>query len=146
VTILQVEALLEQLRSILDQVTLAVQYVLLFVLAAGLAVLFSGLQATLDERIRQGALLRALGANRALLIKARRIEFGLLGAVSGVLAALGCELVSFVLYRYAFNLEWQPHGWLLVLPLIGAVLVGGAGVFGTRRALNASPLTVLREG
>jgi putative ABC transport system permease protein len=146
VTILQVEALLEQLRSILDQVTLAVQYVLLFVLAAGLAVLFSGLQATLDERIRQGALLRALGANRALLTKARRIEFGLLGAVSGVLAALGCELVSFVLYRYAFNLQWHPHAWLLVLPLIGALLVGGAGVFGTRRALNASPLTVLREG
>ncbi|TDV72304.1 ABC transporter permease [Pseudomonas sp. LP_7_YM] len=146
VTILQVEALLEQLRSILDQVTLAVQYVLLFVLAAGLAVLFSGLQATLDERIRQGALLRALGANRALLIKSRRIEFGLLGAVSGVLAALGCELVSFALYRYAFGLAWAPHPWLLLLPLIGALLVGGAGVFGTRRALNASPLTVLREG
>lgn len=146
VTILQVEALLAQLRSILDQVTMAVQYVLLFVLAAGMAVLFSGLQATLDERIRQGALLRALGANRALLTKARRIEFGLLGAVSGVLAAIGCELVSFALYRYAFNLEWHPHAWLLVLPLIGALLVGGAGVFGTRRALNASPLQVLREG
>ena len=111
-----------------------------------MAVLVSGLPATLDERIRQGALLRALGANRALLIKARRIEFGLLGAVSGVLAALGCELVSFALYRYAFNLEWSPHPWLLLLPLIGAMLVGGAGVFGTRRALNASPLTVLHEG
>ncbi len=86
-TILQVEALLEQLRSILAQVTLAVEYVLLFVLAAGMAVLFSGLQATLDERIRQGALLRALGAERQLLVKARRIEFGLLGAVSGLLAA-----------------------------------------------------------
>ncbi|MGA3680232.1 ABC transporter permease [Pseudomonas graminis] len=146
VTILQVGALLEQLRSILDQVTMAVQYVLLFVLAAGMAVLFSGLQATLDERIRQGALLRALGANRALLTKARRIEFGLLGAVSGVLAAIGCELVSFALYRYAFNLQWHLHIWLLVLPLIGALLVGGAGVFGTRRALNASPLQVLREG
>ncbi len=89
VTILQVEALLEQLRSILAQVTLAVEYVLLLVLAAGMAVLFSGLQATLDERIRQGALLRALGAERKLLVKARRIEFGLLGAVSGLLAALG---------------------------------------------------------
>jgi putative ABC transport system permease protein len=63
-----------------------------------------------------------------------------------VLAAIGCELVSFALYRYAFNLEWRPHTWLLVLPLIGALLVGGAGVFGTRRALNASPLQVLREG
>ncbi|MGR4039607.1 ABC transporter permease [Pseudomonas sp. JDS08PS003] len=146
VTILQVEALLEQLRSILAQVTLAVEYVLLFVLAAGMAVLFSGLQATLDERIRQGALLRALGAERRLLVKARRIEFGLLGAVSGLLAALGSELVSLVLYRFAFDLPWHPHPWLLLLPLIGALLVGGAGVFGTRRALNASPLSVLREG
>src|SRR5450830_641594 len=145
-TILQVEALLEQLRSILAQVTLAVEYVLLFVLAAGMAVLFSGLQATLDERIRQGALLRALGAERKLLVKARRIEFGLLGAISGLLAALGTELVTWVLYRYAFDLAWHPHVWLLLLPVIGAVLIGGAGVFGTRRALNASPLTVLREG
>ena len=76
----------------------------------------------------------------------RRIEFGLLGAVSGLLAALGSELVSLVLYRYAFDLPWHPHPWLLVLPLVGALLIGAAGVFGTRRALNASPLTVLREG
>ncbi|NWC09193.1 ABC transporter permease [Pseudomonas agarici] len=146
VTVLQVEALLEQLRSILAQVTIAVEYVLLFVLAAGMAVLFSGLQATLDERIRQGALLRALGAERRLLVKARRIEFGLLGAVSGLLAALGAELASLVLYRFAFDLPWHPHPWLLLLPVIGALMIGGAGVFGTRRALNASPLTVLREG
>ncbi|KFE51399.1 ABC transporter permease [Pseudomonas syringae] len=146
ISLLGVEALLAQVRSILDQVTLAVQFVLLFVLAAGVAVLFSGLQSTLDERIRQGALVRALGAERALLIKARRIEFGLLGAVSGLLAALGCELVTFALYRYAFDLQWTPHPWLLLLPVIGALLVGGAGVFGTRRALNVSPLTVLRDG
>ena len=146
VTILPIEALLAQLRSILAQVTIAIEYVLLFVLAAGLAVLFSGLQSTLDERIRQGALLRALGAERQLLVKARRIEFGLLGATSGLLAALGTELVSLVLYRFAFDLPWHPHPWLLLLPLVGALMVGAAGVVGTRRALNASPLTVLREG
>ena len=145
VTLLQVEALLEQLRSIMAQVSLAVEYVLLFVLAAGVAVLLAGLQATLDERLRQGALLRALGAERRLLLNARRTEFGLLGAVSGLLAALGCELASFLLYRYALELQWQPHPWLLVLPVIGALLVGAAGLWGTRKALNASPLTVLRE-
>lgn len=144
-TILQVEALLTQLRSILAQVSLAVEYVLMFVLAAGLAVLFAGLQATLDERIRQGALLRALGAERKLLLRARRTEFGVLGAASGLLAALGCELVSALLYHFVFDLRWQPHPWLLILPLIGALLVGTAGVLGTRRALNASPLNVLRE-
>lgn len=146
VTLLQVEALLAQLRSILAQVTLAIEFVLLFVLAAGLAVLFAGLQATLDERIRQGALLRALGAERRLLVKARRSEFALLGAASGLLAAVGCELISLVLYRFAFDLMWQPHPWLLLLPLLGALLVGSAGILGTRRALNVSPLTVLREG
>lgn len=146
VTLLQVDALLAQLRSILAQVTLAIEYVLLFVLAAGITVLLAGLQATLDERIRQGALLRALGAERKLLINARRAEFGLLGAAAGLLAAVGCELVSFLLYRYAFDMSWQPHPWLLLLPVIGALLIGMAGVLGTRRALNASPLSVLREG
>ena len=139
VTLLPVDALLSQLRSILDQVTLAVEYVLVFVLAAGL-------QATLDERVRQGALLRALGAERELLQRTRRVEFALLGAVSGLLAALGCEAVSLLLYRLVFDLPWQAHPWLLALPLVGAVLVGGAGLLGTRRALNSSPLRVLREG
>ncbi|WP_312930636.1 hypothetical protein, partial [Stutzerimonas nitrititolerans] len=74
-----------------------------------------------------------------------RTEFGLLGASSGLLAALGCELVSALLYQFVFDLRWQPHPWLLLLPLVGALLVGGAGVLGTRRALNASPLNVLRE-
>jgi putative ABC transport system permease protein len=145
VTLLQIDAVLAQLRSILAQVTLAVEYVLLFVLAAGLVVLFAGLQATLDERIRQGALLRAIGAERRLLRRARLSEFAVLGAGSGLLAALGCELVSALLYRQVFDLAWQPHPLLLLLPALGALLVGGAGLLGTRRALNASPLAVLRE-
>ncbi|WP_263264392.1 ABC transporter permease [Pseudomonas sp. RIT-PI-S] len=145
-TLLQVQALLEQLRNILAQVTLAVEYVLVFVLAAGLAVLFSGLQSTLDERIHQGALLRALGAGRDLLVRARRIEFSVLGIASGVLAAIAAETASWALYRFALNLPWHPHAWLLLLPLLGALLVGAAGVVGTRRALTVSPLRVLRDG
>ncbi|MDO9321752.1 MAG: ABC transporter permease, partial [Pseudomonas sp.] len=146
VTLLQVDVLLAQLRNILAQVTLAVEWVLLFVLAAGLSVLFAGLQSTLDERTRQSALLRALGAERRLLNQARLREFALLGATSGLIAAIGCELVSALLYNLVFNIDWHPHPWLLLLPLLGAMLVSGAGLLGTRRALNASPLTVLRDG
>ncbi|MFC3607016.1 ABC transporter permease [Stutzerimonas tarimensis] len=146
VTLLQVDALLAQIRDIVAQVSLAVEYVLLFVLAAGFAVLFAGMQSTLDQRIRQGALLRALGAKKSLLQRARLAEFALIGAFSGLLAALGCELISALLYRYAFDLAWQPHPWLLVLPLVGAVLIGAAGVLGTGKALRASPLMLLREG
>ncbi len=86
------------------------------------------------------------GPNGNCWWKARRIEFGLLGAVSGLLAALGSELVSLVLYRYAFDLPWHPHPWLLVLPLIGAVLIGGAGVFGTRRGLERQPTDSVARG
>ena len=107
----------------------------------GLAVLFAGLQATLDERIRQGALLRALGAERRLLLR----RAGPSSDCSALPAPLGCELVSALLYHYAFDLRWQPHPWLLLMPLIGALLVGRRGLIGTRRALNASPLSVLRE-
>lgn len=143
-TLLQVEAILVQLRSILAQVTVAVEYVLLFVLAAGLCVLFAGLQATLDERLHQGALLRALGARRQLLLRARRAEFALLGALAGLLAACGCELISLLLYRQVFDLAWTPHPWLLLLPVGGALLILIAGSLGTRRALSASPLSLLR--
>lgn len=145
VTLLPIDALLDQLRAILDQVTLAVEYVLVFVLLAGFAVLFAGLQATLDERIRQGALLRSLGAERKLLNRTRQTEFALLGAASGLLAALGCEAITFFLYRNVFDLPWQPHLMLAWLPLVGAVLIGIAGQWGTRKALRVSPLRLLRE-
>ena len=144
VTLLPIEAILDQLRSILAQVSLAVEFVLLFVLAAGLAVVLAGLQATLDERTRQSALLRALGAERRLLLQARRREFALLGGLSGLLAALGCELVSALLYTQVLDLHWQPHPWLLLLPLLGAALIASVGVLATRETLKATPLSVLR--
>jgi putative ABC transport system permease protein len=145
VSILPVAPLLDQLREILEQVSVAIEFVLLFVLAAGLTVLFAALQSTLDERVHQDALLRALGARRKILVAARRSEFLVVGLASGMFAAAGCELATFLLYRYAFDLVWQPHAWLLLVPIITALVVGGAGLLGTRKALSTSPLTVLRE-
>ncbi|WP_462383288.1 ABC transporter permease [Pseudomonas sp. Marseille-QA0892] len=146
VSILPVTALLAQLRGILEQVSLAIECVLLFVLAAGMSVLFAALQSTIDDRIRQDGLLRALGAERVLLRRARRSEFVVLGAASGALAALACELASYLLYRHVLELAWAPHPWLAVLPIVAAILITSAGLFGTRRAVRASPLQVLRGG
>lgn len=145
-TLLPVDALLEQIRSIIAQVSLAVEYVLLFVLAAGLSVLFAGLQATLDERTRQGALLRALGARRQLLVSARLREFGLIGLAAGLLAAIGSELVLALLYQLVLKLPVSLHPQVLLLPVFGALLIGSAGLLATRRVLHSSPLSVLREG
>lgn len=146
-TLLEVEAILDQLREILDQVTLAVEYVLVFVLLAGFTVLFASLQSTLDTRLYEGALLRTLGARRQLLRQANRLEFALLGALAGLLAIVAAELITWLLYRYALDLDWQPHYllWLLV-PVGGALLIGLAGALGTRAVVNQSPMKLINRG
>jgi len=70
----------------------------------------------------------------------------LLGALAGLLAAAGSELIAYIAYTQVFNLEYAPKWplWLL-LPPTGAILIGAAGFWGTRRVVRESPLTVLKE-
>lgn len=145
VTVIDLERLMAQVRRIMEQVTLAVEYVLIFVLLAGFAVLYAALQASLDERLYEGALLRTLGASRYQLRAGHLAEYALLGALAGVFAAAGSELIAWQLYTRVFQLEYVFKWplWLL-LPPIGAVLIGAAGYWGTRRVVRRSPLAVLR--
>ena len=145
VTVIDLDRIMAQVRSILAQVTLAVEYVLIFVLLAGLAVLYAAWQASLDERLFEGALLRTLGASRYQLRAGHLAEYTLLGALAGLFAAAGTELVAYLLYTRVFDLEYAMK-WNLwwLLPLLGAVLVGAAGYWGTRRVVRRSPLVVLR--
>lgn len=144
-TIIDLDRMMEQVRGILEQVTLAVEFVLFFVLLAGFAVLYAALQASLEERLYEGALLRTLGGSRRQLRSGHLAEYGLLGALAGVLAALGAEIIAYILYTRVFDLNYQIQWemWLW-LPLLGAVLIGLAGYWGTRRVVAQSPLVVLR--
>jgi len=146
VTVLEIDQLLARVRVILAQATAAVELVLLFVLAAGFAVLFAALSAGLDERFHEGALLRTLGASRRQLRAAHLAEFTVLGVLAGLLAAAGTELIAWLLYTRAFDLEYS-FKWpvWLAAPLAGGILIGLAGFVGTRRVVRRSPLTVLRE-
>jgi putative ABC transport system permease protein len=146
VTVIDLDRIMDQVRGILHQVTLAVEFVLVFVLLAGFAVLYAALQASLDERLHEGALLRTLGASRHQLRAGHIAEFGLLGLLAGLLAALGTDLVARVLYARVFGLAYGVQWWLWwLLPLGGALLIGLAGVWGTRRVVRQSPLVVLRD-
>jgi len=120
---------------------------MVFVLLAGFTVLFAALQSTLDNRLYEGALLRTLGARKALLRQANRLEFALLGALAGIMAIVAAELITWLLYRYALNLDWSAHFllWLLV-PLTGAILIGVAGALGTRAVVRESPMRLINRG
>ena len=83
VTVLDVDAILKQIRDIMDRASLAVQYVFLFTLAAGVVVLLAAVQATRDERRYESAILRTLGASRRTVLQGVAAEFGALGLLAG---------------------------------------------------------------
>lgn len=145
-TVLEVEQLLKQFQTILKEITLAIEFVLLFALAAGFAVLFAAVRATLDERLREDALLRAMGAGRSLLRKSLGMEFAVLGLLSGLLAAAASEAIAWALFSRAFDLTPRLHWeiWLLA-PAVGALAVGVSGYLHTRGVVRVSPVKILRE-
>jgi len=146
VTVIDVDAIMGKVRAIMDRVNLSVQYVFLFTLLAGLTVLYSAIQATQDERLYESALLRTLGASRAHVLKGLLAEFGALGLLAGVLAALAASAAGLVLARQVFQLDYLVNPWLWVVGLSGGALgVALFGVLGARFVLTRPPLQSLRE-
>jgi putative ABC transport system permease protein len=146
VSVFDVDAILKQIREIIDRATLAVQYVFLFTLAAGIVVLLAAVQSTRDERRYESAMLRTLGASRLTVLKGVAAEFSALGFLSGTLAACGATALGWVLARRLFSLPFSFDPWVWLTGLVcGTVLVGLAGTLATRRVVNTPPIVTLRD-
>jgi putative ABC transport system permease protein len=146
VTIIDIDALLTQVRGVMDRAALAVQYVFAFTLVAGLVVLLAAAQATRDERRFESAILRTLGASRRVVLQGIAAEFVLLGLLSGVLAAAGASLAGYFLAREIFDLAYAPDPAVWVAGVLGgALLVGVAGVLAAWSAVTEPPVTTLRQ-
>jgi putative ABC transport system permease protein len=145
-TVVDIGAILQQIQDVVDQVVAAVEFLFLFTLASGVLVLYAALIGSQDERIREAGLLRALGATRRQLAQAQWIEFGLVGALAGLLAASGAAATGWALARYVFDFEWHfsPLVWLSGM-LIGAACALIGAWAGLRNVLNRPPLQSLRE-
>ncbi len=147
VSVFDIDAILTQVRDVIDRASLAVQYVFLFTLAAGITVLLAAIQATRDERRYESAMLRTLGARRRVVLAGVASEFIALGMLAGVLAAIGATLAGWLLATEVFDLEYAIDPWVWLIGLIaGAVIVGGAGTFAARNVINHPPISTLREG
>lgn len=144
-TIVDVGSIIRQLQDVIDQVIAAVEFLFLFTLASGLLVLYAALAGSQDERMREAGLLRALGATRRQLSQSQRIEFALVGALAGLLAASGASAVGWTLARFVFHFDWtfSPAVWLAGL-FIGSVCAFIGGWAGLRNVLQYPPLHTLR--
>jgi len=146
VSVFDVDAILKQIREIIDRASLAVQYVFLFTLAAGVVVLLAAVQSTRDERRYESAMLRTLGASRLTVLQGVAAEFCALGFLSGTLAAVGATVIGWVLAKRLFSLEYSPDPIVWVAGIVcGTLLVGISGTLATRRVVDTPPIVSLRE-
>ncbi len=146
VTSVDMGATLNQVQSVLGQVVSAVEFLFLFTLAAGLVVLFAAVTATREERAREYAVLRALGASNQLLAYVQRAELAGIGALAGLLATCVAMLMGWSLARYAFEFEWTASPWVPLLgALVGALLALAAGWWGLRDVLRRPVVQTLRQ-
>uniref|UniRef100_UPI0039EFE9E7 ABC transporter permease n=1 Tax=Bordetella sputigena TaxID=1416810 RepID=UPI0039EFE9E7 len=145
-TVFDVDAILRQLQDVLDQVAQAVQLLFGFTLAAGVLVLTAALAATRDERVREAAVLRALGATRQQLARAQRIELLAVGGLAGMLAAAGASAVAWALSQRVFDFDITFSLWPWLAGIAAGMLGAWAGgALALRGVLRTPPLVTLRE-
>ncbi len=145
ITVIEVDAIIAQVQSIIARVTQAVELVLGLVLASGCLVLIASIHASRDARMSEHALIRTLGGTRKLIASSLTAEFAALGLFAGVVAVVGAEVTVLILQTQVFELGAAVHPWLWVVgPLIGAALILLVGILGTRQLIAAPPITVLR--
>ncbi|MBK6593548.1 MAG: ABC transporter permease [Burkholderiales bacterium] len=146
VTNVDMTSTIAQVQRVLDQVIRAVEFLFGFTLAAGLVVLFAAVTATREERAREYAIMRAVGAKGSLLRQVQRAELAGVGLLAGFLASIVAAAVGWALARFVFEFEWTVSLWVPLLgALAGAVLALAAGWWGLREVLNRPVVETLRR-
>lgn len=145
VTALDLDAIMQQVRTIVDRVVRAVEFVLLFSVAAGLTVLLAAIEGTRAQRVQEVGLLRTLGATRRTVAAGLLTEYALLGALAGGVGAVGAQAVAWLLAEQVFQVPFGIRPWLLFTGLgAGTVLVAALGWWSLRRVVDTPPAQVLR--
>jgi putative ABC transport system permease protein len=146
ITSVDMTSTLAQIQRVLDQVIGAVEFLFGFTLAAGLVVLFAAVTATREERAREFAIMRAVGAQSSLLRQVQRAELMGVGLLAGFLASVVATALGWALARYVFDFEWQVSLWVpLAGSLSGALLALAAGWWGLRDVLRRPVVETLRR-
>jgi putative ABC transport system permease protein len=146
VSTLDLSLLQEALERLVDRVALAIRFMALFSLGVGAVVLVGALATSRFQRIREGALLRTLGATRAQIFRVVLAEYLSLGLLASLVAlvlatAAGWALARFV-FEGTFSLPLVPMSGL-ILSIVALTVIVGLG--NSRDVVRRTPLEVLRD-
>ena len=146
VTVIDVAAIMAQVRSMMDRMAYAVQFVFGFCLSAGVLVLYAALVSTQDARAVEYTLLRVLGARRRQMVLAMLTEFALVGLLAGLVAALGASVLAWLISRQVLNLPYAFDAEMLLWSVgIAVVAIPLAAWLGLRDTLNLPPRQLLNS-
>ncbi|ABX34655.1 protein of unknown function DUF214 [Delftia acidovorans SPH-1] len=146
ITNVDLSTTLAQVQRVLDQVIRAVEFLFGFTLAAGLVVLFAAVTATREERAREYAIMRAVGAQARLLAQVQRAELAGVGLLAGFLASCAAGAVGWALARWVFEFNWTVPWWApLAGAVAGALLAWMAGWWALREVLRRPVMDTLRQ-
>jgi putative ABC transport system permease protein len=144
-SVIDLTAIMNQVRTITNQVADAVSFVFLFALAAGLVVLYAAIATTQDERVFDAAIMRTLGASRRQMRVVQLAEFMAIGLLSGLIASGGALALATVLSDKVIGVPYSTNYWIPVIGILGGGIgIAAAGLLGTRRAVATPPLVTLR--
>ena len=146
ITVVEVDAIMRQVKTILNQATLAIEYVMLFVVAASLIVLMASIYFNLEERMQSAIIMRTLGARNHFIRSSLIAEFVALGILATVLASILSEIIALALFSLVFKLDYHLHpGLWLITPVLTVPIILATGMLATREVLRLSPTAIQRR-
>ena len=146
ITNVDLSSTLGQVQQVMDQVIRAVEFLFGFTLVAGLVVLFASVTGTREERAREYAIMRAVGARSGLLQQVQSAELAGVGLMAGFLASCVALAVGWALARWVFDFDWNVLWWVpLVGALAGALLAWLAGWWALREVVSRPVMITLRQ-
>ena len=140
ISVFSIEELIKQVKEIIDQVTKALNSILLLTCLSAIFLALSALQDGFSVRKHQSAILRTLGASNSLIKNSALIEFALLGLISGILGALMSYSGVYFIETEVFQTTANFYPELFVLgPAIGLIVVSGLCLYLINGIVKKSP-------
>ena len=145
-TLVDVSASLQQIQEVLNKLSAALGLLFAFTIIAAILVLIAAIAATQDERIRNAALLKAMGASRSVLSQIARLELLLIGLAAGLLAGIAAGAAAWALGRYVMEIEFNAFAQSILMGIaFGVVASLAAGYRFQNRIQAATAVECLRE-
>lgn len=146
ITVIEVGKIIKRIKAIIDQVSKGIELMLWLVLIGGVLVLIAAVNASMNTRMKETGLLRALGSGKKLILRSLTMEFATLGFIAGIIATFGAETLLLGLQHLLFEGQIKLHYELwLAGPLLGAALIACIGLLSCRKVVSIPPSIVLRE-